>query len=209
MTTAERYGESYYQRGIFTGESLYREYRWLPEATCKMAMSLIDHLPLRPEDTCLDYGAARGYLVCALRILNRFAWGCDISDWAVENSHPEVREYMAVGDGASIPWRQNFQWILCKDVLEHVDPEALPDLIAGWAEQCERCFVLVPLGDGKRFISGVEEMDTTHKIREPMEFWVNAIGAHYEIVRATHTFPGIKTPYAHIVGGHAFIIGAK
>lgn len=209
MTVKDVYGESYYRRGVFTGESCYRDYAWLPEPTCKMAMALIDHLPITPGETCLDFGAARGYLVHALRILNRFAWGADISAWAVENCHPEVKEFMAVSDGVSIPWKQPFQWLICKDVLEHLRQEDLSELLATWAAQAEQCFVIVPLGDGDRFLSGVEEMDTTHKIREPLEYWTELIGKHYEIVRAGHAFAGIKERYQHVVGAHGFIIGRQ
>lgn len=201
----DRYDETYFMHGLEKGVSAYTNYHWLPEKTCSMAMSLIDHLPIRPEDTCLDFGAARGFLVHSLRILNRFCWGADVSRWAVANCHPEAREFMAVCDGRSIPWNHCFRLVICKDVLEHVPRDVLPELIEAWAQQCERCFVIVPLGDGERFISGIEEMDQTHSVREPLEFWTELLGQQYEIESAELTFPGIKAEYGHITGAHGFI----
>ncbi len=82
----EEFDRDYFERGIASGKSLYENYRWIPELTIPMAMTYIDTLGLKKEDRILDFGCAKGYVVKALRMLHRKAWGCDVSDYAIESS---------------------------------------------------------------------------------------------------------------------------
>ena len=68
-------------------------------------------------NTCVDYGCAKGFLVHALRLLGSNAWGEDISEYAVENCHPSVKDYV------SLPNDNTYDLLICKDVLEHIEEE--------------------------------------------------------------------------------------
>ena len=92
------YDADYFERGIETGKSRYQSYRWMPEATTAMAMAIIDELGIKPFDRVLDFGCAKGYLVRALRILHRQAWGVDISEYAISKVDKEVNGYCATMD---------------------------------------------------------------------------------------------------------------
>lgn len=69
------YDREYFEYGVETGKSNYQNYRWIPELTIPMAMTIIDLLGIKPNESVLDYGCAKGYLVKALRMLHRNAWG--------------------------------------------------------------------------------------------------------------------------------------
>ena len=80
------FDENYYENGVITGKSCYVNYRWMPELTIKMAHSIIKYLNLNSNVKVLDYGCAKGFLVRALRLLDIDAYGCDISEYAINNA---------------------------------------------------------------------------------------------------------------------------
>lgn len=186
------YGADYYERGPQTGQSLYQSYHWLPEQTCAMAMALVDGLPIRPDDTVLDYGCAKGYLVKALRILRRRAWGVDCSPYAIATGDESAWPYLFQGDGPiRCPAAERWDWIVCKDVLEHIaDPDAL---LRSKRPLTRGMFVAVPLGDGERYVIPDYEADATHCIRWDRRRWEFAFEqAGFRVVRFGYRFPGVK-----------------
>ena len=84
------YDEDYFENGIKTGKSCYENYRWLPELTIPMAMTIIDLLKIQRFETVLDFGCAKGYLVKAFKLLYRNAFGVDASPYAIANCDSEV-----------------------------------------------------------------------------------------------------------------------
>lgn len=80
------YDQSYYEHGIESGISLYSNYRWLPELTIPLAARIIEYLQIGVEDSILDFGCAKGYLIKAFRLLHRNAYGFDISSYAIDNA---------------------------------------------------------------------------------------------------------------------------
>ena len=81
-----KYDEDYFERGVETGKSLYSNYRWIPELTIPICAELIMQLKIGPEDTILDFGCAKGFIVKALRLLHREAYGVDISEYAIKQA---------------------------------------------------------------------------------------------------------------------------
>lgn len=79
----EVFNEDYFERGVETGVSAYKNYRWLPHYSLPAANSI---KKIYGEVTFLDFGCAKGYLVKALRLLGLDAYGYDVSKYAVENA---------------------------------------------------------------------------------------------------------------------------
>ena len=77
------YNRDYYESGIENGISGYRNYRWMPELTIRMAHCLIQDLSIDKSHSVLDYGCAKGFLVKALRLLDIDAFGLDVSEYAI------------------------------------------------------------------------------------------------------------------------------
>jgi SAM-dependent methyltransferase len=86
----------------------------------------------------LDVGCARGFLVEALRELGVDAQGCDVSPYAVENAAPGAAGHVVVGDLAGgLPWPDGtFELVTALEILEHLDPAAVPGALAELRRVC-------------------------------------------------------------------------
>jgi len=69
--------------------------------------------------TVLDAGCAWGFLVEAFRKRNVEAYGVDVSEYAIQNVHPEMKPYCWVGS-ATETFPQKYDLITCIEVLEHM-----------------------------------------------------------------------------------------
>lgn len=203
-----RYDEDYYERGVECGISGYSNYRWLPELTIPMAMTIIDTLSISPRQSILDFGCAKGYVVKALRMLRRDATGVDISPYAIEQSDPGVAGHVHLIESLDT-WRdtRTFDFALAKDVLEHVPHEAIHEVVGGLASRARCVMAVVPLGDGERYIIDAYERDVTHVIREPAQWWADRFGEHFGHVDWTYHIEGIKDNWKRVhPKGNAVII---
>ena len=182
------YNEDYFHNGEELGISCYSNYRWLPEITLPFAFRLIEELGIKSDDTILDYGCAKGYLVKALRLLHRHAFGYDNSEWAIDNAPIDVLPYLF----HDCPRHSRFDWLICKDVLEHLHPEELHETLRHLWTISDRVFCIIPLGNGERFICPENDKDKTHIIKLPMEWWINVLKEYFIIESAVYEIPGMK-----------------
>lgn len=227
---ADDFDADYYERGVQTGKSLYENYRWLGEPTVEMARHLVAYLDLGPGDRVLDFGCAKGYVVKALRILGVPAFGVDVSAYAIAAADPEVRPYCIRLDeeeasgiplphaaphlnGTGSAFARNgsagleYEMVISKDVLEHVPAPELPGVLRTLRAAARRLFVVVPLGDGERFVVPEYEEDVTHEIRQPLEWWQAEIErAGWQVDEARYLMPGIKDAWAHYPRGNGFFV---
>jgi len=174
------YDEDYFENGVQTGKSLYENYRWLPELTVPMCEDLAKQLKIRRYETILDFGCAKGFMVKGLREVGMQAWGYDTSEYAL-SFMPDRHK--------STPWKF-FDWVISKDTFEHMTPKLLDATLSRL--RCKNIFVVVPLGDGQRYIEPEYEKDITHVIRENLSWWNKKIGEHFRIWSATYTFGNLK-----------------
>ena len=103
---AKKFDHDYWDgdRRICYGGYRYIEGRWE-----KVARAMKDHysLPLKPK--ILDVGCGKGFLLFDfLKLIpNAEVYGIDISDYAITNSKPEVRDRLQKGDATNLPWEDN------------------------------------------------------------------------------------------------------
>lgn len=166
------FDEKYYEDGINNHISGYENYRWMPERTIREATSIIEKVNF---ETVLDFGCAKGFMVYAMRLLGKEAYGVDISEYAVNAGMSEVKDYLSIINSVD-DIKGNYDLIMAKDVLEHVPYDVLPSILKAFRIRCRNILVAVPLGDNKKFRIRQYEMDITHVIREPEEFWLKALG---------------------------------
>ena len=192
MDNSEMYDEEYFLRGKQSGKSLYENYRYLPNLTIPMVQAIISNLGITKEQTILDFGCARGYVVKAFRILGYQAWGTDASKWAIENCDPEVKPY--VMDTNRIIY--GYDWIIAKDVLEHVRDvdKVIPDLM-----NIARVgvFAVVPLSavDHEQYVVHDYEKDVTHIHRLTLSSWVRMFLQPGWTGEASYRMVGVKDNY--------------
>lgn len=190
----EFYNENYYQHGIESGVSCYTNYRWIPELTIPLAMTIIDHLNIKQNQTILDYGCAKGYLVKAFRLLHRKSWGVDISEYAITHCDPEVHPYCHKLP-AMVTMSKIIDYGIVKDVLEHLTLEELP-MVLNNLKNCRTLFVAVPLGNNGVYTAPSNNLDKSHIICEPMLWWEHKFGEFgFYIHEKRFKIPGIKDAY--------------
>lgn len=182
--------EGYYLRGE---GSNYHDYRWLPERTIPLAKRMMEVMGIKEYASVLDYGCARGYLVRALRELLCKPYGYDISEWAIANCDPYAYDRVSTQD----PWYRNYDHIIAKDVLEHVELEDIHDTIADICKHTiKSLIIIVPLcAQGSNlYIRPEDNADTTHKIRWTRQIWEQALQLHSDgmVVYISPSIPRIK-----------------
>lgn len=198
------FDEKYFEDGVRHRVSAYENYRWMPERTIREASSIINNIKF---DTVLDYGCAKGFMVHALRLLGKEAYGADVSEYAVENCHPKVKEYLQVIESTE-QLSGGWDLIIAKDVLEHIPKDLIPSVLSELRRRCKTLFVAVPLGDGKRYRIREYEMDVTHVVREPEEWWLTVIvDAGFKIKYFDYEFGHLKENWTgNHPHGNAFIV---
>lgn len=115
--------------------------------------NILDLMERRGGNTILDYGCGKGMLMEALRAR---------TDASVAGYDPAIPEYAAPPEPADI--------VACLDVLEHVEPECLDDVIADLHRLTKRALyvdicaipALKTLPDGRN----------AHLIVQPFEWWL-------------------------------------
>jgi hypothetical protein len=70
-------------------------------------------------DTSLDAGCAMGFLVETLRDRGVDSFGVDVSTYAIQNVHQNIRPYCWVGL-VTDPFPQKYDLVTCIEVLEHL-----------------------------------------------------------------------------------------
>ena len=161
------YNAYYYSRsstGYGSGSARVHDEEWLA-----FFKSIADHIvtDINPK-TVLDVGCAMGLLVAFLRKHKVKAFGLDISDYALENIHPDAKPYCWIGSGAD-PFVQKFDLAVCIEVLEH-----LPHMEAEKAiENLCNC------SDDILFSSTpFDYKEGTHFNVQPPEYWVEEFARH-------------------------------
>lgn len=197
------YTEDYYLRGQECGLSNYRDYHWLPDQTISMVSHLRRYLRLKPGDTVMDVGCARGFYVKAMRMIGLDAWGYDISEWAISNCHPDVKPYLNNHLNG-----MNFRAVVSKDCFEHIPPTELSNLIRKLILHTDHIFVIVPLAKetGGPYVHPKEENDKTHVNRWTLPDWLNFLSQHATgfVVNGSYSYPGLKPGCYEVDNGYGF-----
>jgi len=190
-----QYDKEYFEDGQITGKSCYLNYHWMPELTIKMAHSIIKYIDIKDGETVLDFGCAKGFLVRALRILGVDAYGCDISDYAISSIDSETKPYCKIIEGDNmIPFEKNFDWIITKDVLEHINEEGVDKFLEEVYKKSDKMFHVIPLADNNdKFIIPEYEFDKTHILKKSSDWWINKFKSHgWTNILFSYSVKGIK-----------------
>lgn len=193
------YNESYFERGLESGLSLYQNYRWIPELTIPMAMTIIDFLGIKRHQTILDFGCAKGFLVKAFRLLYRSAYGVDISEYAIKSADLDVRRFCMQKNGPvysdrKLGFPSSFDFCIAKDVFEHLSPLELSDEL--YTVPSDRLFAVIPLGEEGSYRATANDLDVTHQLCETEQWWVEFFITNGWIVKDMRLhIPGIKDHY--------------
>ena len=200
------FDREYYEQGPMTGKSLYTNYRWLPELTLPLAHHIAIDCNLDKHQTVCDFGCAKGYLVYALRLLGYDSYGVDISEYAISKAPKEVNGHVTcIEPLADFGF---YDWIICKDILEHIPYEDIDSQLDLLADSCSSMMIMVPLGDGEKYFIDAYEKDVTHMIRENLDWWINLFeSVGFKIVKASYEMGPYKENWQiHPTGNGLFML---
>lgn len=129
-TIAGKFGQEYFDGDRKYGYGGYRyDGRWQ-----SVAQALVDHYGLRQGARILDVGCAKGFLVHDLMkaVPDADVVGLDVSEYAIANAMPEVRDRVAVGNAVSLPYPdKTFDFALSINTLHNL---RLPGLASALRE---------------------------------------------------------------------------
>lgn len=134
-TTASDYDGSYYTDRHLGGHGAYS---WESEEWRNFFTGAAERLVAMFEPaTALDVGCAKGLLVQALVLKGVDAVGTDIADYAIENSHPDVRRRLSVRS-ATEAIEGRYDLVSCIEVLEHMSPQEAQQAIDSMCAATDR-----------------------------------------------------------------------
>jgi len=204
------YDENYYESGIKTGISLYSNYKWIPELSIPMVHHMTRHLGINETHTVLDFGCAKGFLVKAFRLLGISAYGVDVSEYAISVCDPQVKDLVRViehPDDIQKYFPQKFDFIVAKDVFEHIPYEQIGTVMSVLRKIGKTLFCVVPLGDGSKYTIPDYDLDKTHIIKEDLQWWETQLKlAGFTNVDAKYYMSGIKENWSYEKKGNGFFI---
>lgn len=204
---ADFFDRDYYMRGIESRKSNYQQYRWLPEMTIPMVMTMIDLIDIKRDDKVLDIGCAFGFSVKAFRMLHRDAWGIDISEFAINNVDPAVKEHCFLPDKAP-DWFKKTEFDVCiaKDVFEHIPHTEINQQLKNINGSF--LFAIIPLGKDKKYFAPANDFDLSHEICETADWWTKTLAdAGWFVFDYYDRVKGIKDSYDP--GTHGFFLAER
>jgi SAM-dependent methyltransferase len=120
---ARRFGCEYFDGTREQGYGGYRyDGRWVP-----IARDIVAHFGLKSGDRVLDIGCAKGFLMRDLMeiVPGLEVWGLEISQYAIENSHPDARGRIVRGTAQKLPFPDRvFAAAVCINVIHNLDGSA-------------------------------------------------------------------------------------
>jgi SAM-dependent methyltransferase len=119
-TLAKQWGYDYWDgdRRINYGGYKYIPGRWAP-----VAEMMIEHYGLKPGDKVLDVGCGKGFQMYELTqaLPGLQVRGRDISTYALENAHPEIKALVDLGTAANLPYAdKEFDLVISINTLHNL-----------------------------------------------------------------------------------------
>lgn len=202
------FDHDYYMDGIRTGKSNYENYKWIPDMTIPCIVRMMSHLGAKPNQSVLDWGCGPGAYVKALRLIGYNAIGYDISQWAVTHPIEGVDGFISNKQPCS-----RFDWILSKDVFEHIPEADLTGVIRTMLSLAQLGILLVvPLAlsaVNRTYVNPADNNDSTHLICWTLPEWLSFVQHVVDKFSAPFTvsggfkLPGVKQaadPYPQSCG---------
>ena len=125
---ARRFGREYFDGTREQGYGGYRyDGRWLP-----IARDIADHFSLKPRDVVVDVGCAKGFLMRDLMeiVPGLEVFGLEISQYAIENCHPDARGRIVRGTVQALPFAsRSVAAALCINVIHNLGRDACIDAV--------------------------------------------------------------------------------
>ena len=199
LNASEKYDADYFERGLVLGKSGYMNYSWMPELTLRMVHHIVTQLSITPNHKILDFGCAKGFVVKAFRLLDYECYGVDVSRYAISEVERNLSEYCRlINEPTDIKnhFDFKFDWILSKDVFEHIPLGNLDDSLITLSSIASKMFAVIPLGidnQNTKYYIPIYENDISHSIRMSDSWWKETFSeTGWEVTNFSFCFKGVK-----------------
>ena len=118
---ARQFGKEFFDGDRSTG---YGGFEYMPRFWQPVIPAFVEHWGLAGESSLLDVGCAKGFMLYDLReaVPGIRVAGIDVSEYAIENGKPEVREFLSVADAKSLPFEDNsFDVVISINTVHNLD----------------------------------------------------------------------------------------
>ena len=151
-----------YDRNYFLG-------RDLEDKHFKLSLQFIDFF--EPKKV-LDVGCGVGHFVKAFREYKIEAYGTDLSPYAIEESHSDIKKYLKIENCTMLGHHRNyykdFDLVMCIDLMEHLNLKEIDLTIEGLISITNKHLLLsICMFGDPNF-----ELDETHITKKTREWWV-------------------------------------
>ncbi len=118
---ARKFGKEFFdgERKYGYGGLSYNSKYWT-----EVVKDFVNYYNLKPGSKVLDVGCAKGFMLFDLKrqYPEIEIKGIDISDYAIENSHPEIKNFLSVGDAKKLEFDDNyFDLVISVNTVHNLD----------------------------------------------------------------------------------------
>jgi SAM-dependent methyltransferase len=127
---ARQFGEEFFDGDRSTG---YGGFNYLARFWQPVIPTFVEHWGLDASSSLLDVGCAKGFMLYDLReeVPGITVAGIDVSEYAIENGKPEVREFLSVADAKSLPFEDNsFDVVISINTVHNLDRDECAQALA-------------------------------------------------------------------------------
>jgi SAM-dependent methyltransferase len=152
---------------------------------------IVEHYRLMPGMSVLEIGCAKGFVLVEFLKLGMKIAGFDYSQYALANSHPDVKKFVSRGSIDNLPFKdEQFDLVIAKEILPHVPHKILRKSL----RECKRVskgniFFEIQCGRTEHELEYMKLWDRTHQVAESPSWWSTVFeeekiqcDAHYNIL---------------------------
>jgi SAM-dependent methyltransferase len=121
--TARQFGREFFDGDRSTG---YGGFSYMPRFWQPVIPTFVDYWGLSANSSVLDVGCAKGFMLYDLQqaVPGITVAGIDISEYAIDNAKPEVRDKVSVADATSLPFGgSSFDIVISINTIHNLDRE--------------------------------------------------------------------------------------
>lgn len=118
---ARKFGKEFFDGDRKYG---YGGFNYNPRYWSQVVLTFKDFWKIKEGDSLLDIGCAKGFMIYDFyrQIEGIKLKGIDISNYAIENSHKEIKKFLSVADAKSLPFDdQSFDHVISINTIHNLD----------------------------------------------------------------------------------------
>ena len=132
---------------------------------------------LKNNDTLLEIGCAKGFLLKSFLNCGLNAYGLDYSEYAVKNCHPDLQDKIFLGDCSNFKTYPNISpdFIISKETLPHLKKVDIKSTIKNMnriIDDDSRIVIQIQYVENNKEKDQILSFDPTHKTLQSKEQWI-------------------------------------